>query len=157
MKAYHSHFSIHEATNKTIVISGNFSCSTDLVNFGPNNQNQQNKDKQSWKGWIQLGTSTSEITLVLQGRSCWTLVEKPQFYNVAERWKYYSKIIFFLFSLLYVSLSFNCYYLVSMCEKIIVGPHGVPDPPSLAQMTFTQCTSMSELKIDPGAPPGGQI
>ena len=37
------------------------------------------------------------------------------------------------------------------------GPHGVPDPPSLAQMTFTQCTSMSELKIDPGAPPGGQI
>ena len=27
-----------------------------------------------------------------------------------------------------------------MCEKIIVGPHGVPDPPSLAQMTFTQCT-----------------
>ena len=52
-------------------------------------------------------------------------------------------------------------------EKIIVGPHEVPDPPSLAQMTFTQCialhcialqcTSMSELKIDPGAPPGGQI
>ena len=42
-------------------------------------------------------------------------------------------------------------------EKIIVGPHGVPDPPSLAQMTFTQCTSMSELKIDPAAPPGGQI
>ena len=42
-------------------------------------------------------------------------------------------------------------------EKIIVGPHGVPDPPSLAQMTFTQCTSMSELEIDPGAPPGGQI
>ena len=42
-------------------------------------------------------------------------------------------------------------------EKIIVGPHGVPDPPSLAQMTFTQCTSMSELKIDSVAPPGGQI
>ena len=42
-------------------------------------------------------------------------------------------------------------------ENIIVGPHGVPDPPSLAQMTFTQCTSMSELKIDPGAPPSGQI
>ena len=42
-------------------------------------------------------------------------------------------------------------------EKIIVGPHGVPDPPSLAQMTISQCTSMSELKIDPGAPPGGQI
>ena len=42
-------------------------------------------------------------------------------------------------------------------EKNIVGPHGFPDPPSLAQMTFTQCTSMSELKIDPGAPPGGQI
>ena len=36
-------------------------------------------------------------------------------------------------------------------EKIIVGPNGVPDPPSLAQMTFTQCTSMSELKIDSGA------
>ena len=34
----------------------------------------------------------------------------------------------------------------------IVGPHGVPDPPSLAQ-----CTSISELKIDSGAPPGGQI
>ena len=42
-------------------------------------------------------------------------------------------------------------------EKIIVGPHEVPDPPSLAQMTFTQCTSMSELKFDLGAPPGGQI
>ena len=42
-------------------------------------------------------------------------------------------------------------------EKIITGPHWVPDPPSLAQMTFTQCTSMSELKIDSGAPPGGQI
>ena len=39
-------------------------------------------------------------------------------------------------------------------EKIIVGPHEVPDPPSLAQMTFT---SMSELKFDSGAPPGGQI
>ena len=33
------------------------------------------------------------------------------------------------------------YYLVSVSEKIIVGPHGVPDPPSLAQMTFTQCTT----------------
>ena len=42
-------------------------------------------------------------------------------------------------------------------EKIIVGPHGVPDLPSLAQMTFTQCTRMSELKFDPGAPPGGKI
>ena len=40
-------------------------------------------------------------------------------------------------------------------EKIIVGPHEVPDPPSLAQMTFTQCTSMSELKFDSEAPPGG--
>ena len=38
-----------------------------------------------------------------------------------------------------------------------MGPHGVPDPPSLAQMTFTQCTSMSELKFDSVAPPGGQI
>ena len=42
-------------------------------------------------------------------------------------------------------------------EKIIVGPHEVPDPPSLAQMTFTQCTSMSDLKFDSVAPPGGQI
>ena len=42
-------------------------------------------------------------------------------------------------------------------EKITAGPHWVPDPLSLAQMTFTQCTSMSELKIDSGAPPGGQI
>ena len=42
-------------------------------------------------------------------------------------------------------------------EKIIVGPHGVPDPPSLAKMTFTQYTSMSELKFDSVAPPGGQI
>ena len=42
-------------------------------------------------------------------------------------------------------------------EKIIAGPHWVPDPPSLAQMTFTQCTSMSELKFDSVAPPGGQI
>ena len=37
-------------------------------------------------------------------------------------------------------MSVNCYYLISVSEKIIVGPHGVPDPPSLAQMTFTQCT-----------------
>ena len=44
-----------------------------------------------------------------------------------------------------------------MCEQIIVGPHGVPDPPSLAQMTFTQYTSISELKFDSVAPPGGQI
>ena len=36
-------------------------------------------------------------------------------------------------------------------------PHGVPDPPSLAQMTLTQCTSMSELIFDSGAHPGGQI
>ena len=42
-------------------------------------------------------------------------------------------------------------------EKIIVGPHGVPDPPSLAQMTFTQYTSMSELNFDSVAPPCGQI
>ena len=42
-------------------------------------------------------------------------------------------------------------------EKIIAGPHGVPDPPSLAQMALTQCTSMSELKFDSAAPPGGQI
>ena len=42
-------------------------------------------------------------------------------------------------------------------EKIIAGSHGVPDPPSLAQMTFTQYTSMSELKFDSGAPRGGQI
>ena len=42
-------------------------------------------------------------------------------------------------------------------EKIIAGPHGVPDPPSFAQLAYTQCTSMSELEIDPGAPPGGQI
>ena len=42
-------------------------------------------------------------------------------------------------------------------EKNIVGPHEDPDPPSLAQISFSQCTSMSELKIDPGATPGGQI
>ena len=29
--------------------------------------------------------------------------------------------------------------------------------PSLAQMTFTQCASMSDLKFDSVAPPGGQI
>ena len=44
-----------------------------------------------------------------------------------------------------------------MSEKIIVGPNGVQDLPSLAQMTFTQYTSMSELKFDSVAPPGGQI
>ena len=38
-----------------------------------------------------------------------------------------------------------------------MGSHGVPDPPSLAQLTFIQCPSMSELKFDSGAPPGGQI
>ena len=44
-----------------------------------------------------------------------------------------------------------------MSEKIIVGLHGVVDPPSLAQMTFTQYTSMSEPKFDSVVPPGGQI
>ena len=58
---------------------------------------------------------------------------------------------------IYVLVSVNCYYLVSVSEKIFVGPHGVPDPPSLAQMTFTQYTSLSELKFDSVAPPGGQI
>ena len=57
----------------------------------------------------------------------------------------------------WMCLGVNCYYLVSVCKKIIVGTHGVPDPPSLAQMTFTQCTSMSEFKFDSGAPPGCQI
>ena len=51
----------------------------------------------------------------------------------------------------------KCHWWIFFLKKIIVGPHGVPDPPSLAQMTFTQCTSMSELKIAPGAPPDGQI
>ena len=55
----------------------------------------------------------------------------------------------------------NCHLIVitwfQMFEKIIVGPHGVPDPPSLAQMTLTQYTRMSELKFDSVAPPGGQI
>ena len=61
-------------------------------------------------------------------------------------------------ALLGIRLSLIGFRLVDFfSEKIIVGPHEVPDPPSLAQMTFTQCTSMSELKIDPGAPPGGQI
>ena len=32
-------------------------------------------------------------------------------------------------------MSVNCYYLVSVSEKIIVGPHGILDPPSLAQIT----------------------
>ena len=36
-------------------------------------------------------------------------------------------------------------------EKNIVGSHRVPDPLSLVQMTFTQCISMSELRIDSGA------
>ena len=44
-----------------------------------------------------------------------------------------------------------------LAEKIIVGPHGVPDPPYLAQMTFTQYTSMSELEFDSVAPPDDQI
>ena len=61
-------------------------------------------------------------------------------------------------SIAHIRLSLIGFRLVDyFSEKIIVGPHEVPDPPSLAQMTFTQCTSMSELKIDPGAPPGGQI
>ena len=32
-------------------------------------------------------------------------------------------------------MSVNCYYLVSVSEKIIGGPHGILDPPSLAQIT----------------------
>ena len=44
-----------------------------------------------------------------------------------------------------------------LSEKIISQPWVVQESPSLAQMTFTQCTSMSELKFDSVAPPGGQI
>merc|ERR1712016_444090 len=42
-------------------------------------------------------------------------------------------------------------------KKIISQPWVVQESPSLAQMTFTQCTSMSDLKFDSVAPPGGQI
>ena len=71
-----------------------------------------------------------------------------------------SHLVFFpdLGSSIVIRLSLIGFRLVDFfSEKIIVCPHEVPDPPSLAQMTFTQCTSMSELKIDSGAPPGGQI
>ena len=42
-------------------------------------------------------------------------------------------------------------------KKLISQPWVVQESPSLAQMTFTQCTSMSDLKFDSVAPPGGQI
>ena len=42
-------------------------------------------------------------------------------------------------------------------KKIISQLWVVQEAPSLAQMTFTQCTSMSEFKFDSVAPPGGQI
>ena len=60
---------------------------------------------------------------------------------------------------LYISIS-SCTFrsrcvlivsVVSVDEQIIVGPDGVPDPPFLAQMTFTQCPSMPELIFDSGA------
>ena len=42
-------------------------------------------------------------------------------------------------------------------KKLISQPWVVQESPSLAQMTFTQCASMSDLKFDSVAPPGGQI
>ena len=42
-------------------------------------------------------------------------------------------------------------------KKIISQPWVVQESPSLAQMTFTQCASMSHLKFDSVAPPDGQI
>ena len=73
-------------------------------------------------------------------------VQEPPFGN---RWGRYQQ---------HLRLSLVAFRLVDFfLKKIIVGSHGVPDPPSLAQMTFTQCTSMPELKFDSGAPPGGQI
>ena len=45
----------------------------------------------------------------------------------------------------------------ALSEKLISQPWVVEKSPSLAQMTFTQCTSMSELKFDSVAPSGGQI
>ena len=40
-----------------------------------------------------------------------------------------------LWSLLYVQVPVNCYYLVSVGEKNIVGPHGVTDP-HMAELTY---------------------
>ena len=42
-------------------------------------------------------------------------------------------------------------------KKLISQPWVVQESPSLAQMTFTQCASMADLKFDSVAPPGGQI
>ena len=42
-------------------------------------------------------------------------------------------------------------------KKLISQPWVVQKSPSLAQMTFIQCTSMSEHKFDSVAPPGCQI
>ena len=44
------------------------------------------------------------------------------------------------------------------CPKKLISPHTGPQiPPTLAQITLTHSTSMSELLADHIAPPGGQI
>ena len=42
-------------------------------------------------------------------------------------------------------LTVTGFRLMVFFDKIIVGHHGVPHPPSLTQMAFIKCTSMSEL------------
>ena len=44
-----------------------------------------------------------------------------------------------------------------LSEKINFSALGGPGVTIFALMTFTQCTSMSDLKFDSVAPPGGQI
>ena len=48
--------------------------------------------------------------------------------------------------------------MVMFCPKKLISPDMGPQiPPTLAQITLTHSTSMSELAADHIAPPGGQI
>ena len=94
-------------------------------------------------------------------RGCPRLWAKKKRNGIFRPWikRYICLPCCFLFSLLsvYVWVHNRSNMPMFCLKKLISQPWVVQESPSLAQMTFTQCTSMSELKFDSVAPPGGQI
>ena len=64
----------------------------------------------------------------------------------------------FMFNLNSICLSAQSIVHGDVLSEKIISPHTGPQiPPTLAQITLTHSTSMSELLADHNAPPGGQI
>ena len=74
-----------------------------------------------------------------------------------QNWVFAALAALYLTLYVYVSVH-NQLYMVMFCLKKLISPHtGLQIPPTLAQITLTHSTSMSELLADHIAPPGGQI